>query len=103
MSASDTLSSPTEARASATLVHDLRGPLVTMEGFVGEVGLALDELEALLREEASSADVVARLRELLEADLRPCLAFVDRAAQTLHGRIDALDTDPSAATGAESS
>ena len=78
------------ARASATLVHDLRGPLVTIDGFAGEIRHALEELDALLGPETPDAALVARLRTLLEEDLRPCLGFVDEAARLLHARIDAL-------------
>lgn len=76
----------------AKLAHDLRGPLVTIEGFVGEIAVALDELEGLLAADAPAADVAARLAVLLEADLRPCVGFVTRATAMLHARIDAIGT-----------
>lgn len=74
----------------ATLAHDLRGPLITVEGFAAEIGEALTELERLLAAEADPARVAARLAELLDEDLRPCLGFVESAARTMHDRIDAL-------------
>ena len=78
------------------LAHDLRGPLVTIEGFVGEIAAALDELEILIADGASANDVTTRLGVLLEADLRPCIDFVTRSAAMMHARIDAIDAaDPS--------
>ena len=74
------------------LAHDLRGPLVTIEGFVGEMAVALDELEILIADGAPATDVTTRLAVLLEADLRPCIDFVARAATMMHARIDQLDT-----------
>lgn len=80
------------ARTSdSELAHDLRGPLVTIEGFVGEIAVALDELEILIADGAPATDVTTRLAVLLEADLRPCLDFVARAASMMHTRIDTLD------------
>ena len=79
-----------EARTSATLVHDLRGPLVTLDGFAGEIGEALGELETLLERGEAPEAIVAKLRELMVEDLRPCLGFVADAAAQLHERIDRL-------------
>lgn len=79
---------------SPNLAHDLRGPLVTIEGFVGEIALVLDELEGLIADGAPTPEVAARLAVLLDADLRPCVDFVIRAAAMLHARIDALDESP---------
>lgn len=73
------------------LAHDLRGPLVTIEGFQGEMSHALDELERMLAEAAPPGDIVARLATLLDEDLRPCLAFATRAASQMHARIDELE------------
>ena len=81
-------------RRNASLAHDLRGPLVTVEGFVGEIAAALDELEGLLNEGATASDVATRLSVLLDADLRPCVGFITRAATMMHGRIDALEKSP---------
>ena len=75
----------------STLVHDLRGPLVTIEGFTGEIGQALGELETMLGAQAAPEEVVGRLTELLDEDLLPCLEFVSRAVTMMHGRIDGID------------
>jgi len=85
-----TASPGTLARASVSLVHDLRGPLVTIDGFGSEMRYALEELEALLAGNPSDADVVATLRGVLKDDLQPCLKFVLESSQMLHARIDAL-------------
>ena len=79
---------------STRLAHDLRGPLVTIEGFVGEITTALDELESLMADGASTSDVATRLAVLLDADLRPCIGFVTRAAAMMHERIDAIGDVP---------
>ena len=76
--------------ARATLAHDLRGPLITVEGFAAEIGEALGELERLIATDADPARTAARLSELLVDDLRPCLGFLESATRTMHDRIDAL-------------
>lgn len=86
------------AGARSTLVHDLRGPLITIDGFAGEIDRALEELETLLEGGADASVVTERLAALLADDLRPCLGFVESATRTMHERIDFL-----AATLAESS
>ena len=86
-----------DAQARTSLAHDLRGPLVTIEGFAGEIDDALAELEGLLGDGAPAELVVARLAALLAEDLRPCLDFLGTASRTLHERLDALDgTGPGA-------
>ena len=80
----------TRSDTRSTLAHDLRGPLVTIDGFTGEIEHALAELDALLARNADAPEVVGRLRELLAEDLRPCLGFVGEATRQLHARIDAL-------------
>ena len=88
MKASDTSGVP------SSLVHDLRGPLITLEGFLGEVDEALTELEKLIGDGAPEGVVAERLAALLVDDIRPCLAFVDAAGASLHERIDALRPSP---------
>lgn len=73
------------------LAHDLRGPLVTIEGFQGEMSHALDELERMLTDGEKSSEIAERLASLLDEDLRPCLAFAGRALGQMHERIDELD------------
>ena len=73
------------------LAHDLRGPLVTIDGFHGEISLALDELERMFSDGEPAIDIANRLSSLLDEDLRPCLAFATRAAGQLHEVIDEFD------------
>lgn len=75
----------------ARLAHDLRGPLLNIEGFAAEIALGFEELERLLDQAAPADAVIVRLGALLDEDLRPCLDFLERAATMLHARIDALE------------
>lgn len=83
----------------ARLAHDLRGPLLTIEGFAAEIAIALEELERMLDGSVPADTVVARLGALLDEDLRPCLDFLGRAATMLHERIDSIEPNGPASDG----
>jgi signal transduction histidine kinase len=70
--------------------HDLRSPLVNLEGFSEELRLAVDALQALLEDERIPADLRARTGEVFEVGVRESVAFVRTAVGRLGRIIDAL-------------
>jgi PAS domain S-box-containing protein len=70
--------------------HDLRSPLVNLEGFSEELRLAVDDLEALLADERIPPDVRRRAGELFEGGVRESVGFVRTAVGRLGRIIDAL-------------
>jgi PAS domain S-box-containing protein len=70
--------------------HDLRGPLVNLQGFSKELGKAADALRALLADERTPADVRAAARPLLDEKVAKAVGFIQSAVARLGGIIDAL-------------
>lgn len=70
--------------------HDLRSPLVNLQGFSKELGLACADLRALLiRPEVPAAVRAAALR-LLDDDVAPSLRFIETGVLRLAAIIDSL-------------
>jgi signal transduction histidine kinase len=69
--------------------HDLRSPLVNLQGFGNELTLAREELQKLLDGDLSAADR-ERARELAENDMTEAVRFIQTAVTRLSNIIDAL-------------
>jgi PAS domain S-box-containing protein len=70
--------------------HDLRSPLVNLEGFSEELRLAAQDLQTLLQDERIPADLRRRADELIDAGVRESVGFVRTAVGRLGRIIDAL-------------
>jgi PAS domain S-box-containing protein len=70
--------------------HDLRSPLVNLEGFSRELRLACDDLRALLGGEGVPEAVRRRGLELLDGDAAESVRYIRTAVGRLSGIIDAL-------------
>jgi PAS domain S-box-containing protein len=70
--------------------HDLRSPLVNLEGFSEELRLAVDDLEALLSDGRIPADLREKAGELFQGGVREPVGFVRTAVGRLARIIDAL-------------
>jgi PAS domain S-box-containing protein len=70
--------------------HDLRSPLVNLQGFSRELMLTGSSLETLLSEPAVPADIQARGRALLAGDFAESIAFINHAVKHLGNIIDGL-------------
>lgn len=70
--------------------HDLRSPLVNLQGFSKELDKARLGLAALLAEESVPADVQERARLLLDGKVNKAVGFIQAAVLRLAGIIDAL-------------
>ena len=69
--------------------HDLRSPLVNLQGFGRELGLARNDLQELLRGELSAADR-ERALQLADRDMAESIHFIQTAVTRLSSIIDAL-------------
>jgi PAS domain S-box-containing protein len=70
--------------------HDLRSPLVNLQGFSKELEKGSQQLAALLAEAAVPADVRDRGRALLSGKMARSVGFIQTAVLRLSGIIDAL-------------
>jgi PAS domain S-box-containing protein len=70
--------------------HDLRAPLVNLQGFSQELSLSKDALGSLLADDRVPADLRARGEELLAGDISESLGFIRNAVQHLSNIIDGL-------------
>ena len=69
--------------------HDLRSPLVNLQGFGRELGLARNDLQELLRGELTAADR-ERALQLADRDMAESVHFIQTAVTRLSNIIDAL-------------
>ena len=70
--------------------HDLRSPLVNLQGFSHELGTAARGLESLLSRPDVPADVQQEGRALLSGDLEESIGFIRNAVRHLSNIIDGL-------------
>jgi PAS domain S-box-containing protein len=70
--------------------HDLRSPLVNLEGFSEELRLAVAELQALLADDRIPADLRTQAATVFEVGVRESVGFVRTAVGRLGRIIDAL-------------
>ncbi|VTR93686.1 histidine kinase : Histidine kinase OS=Burkholderia sp. H160 GN=BH160DRAFT_5724 PE=4 SV=1: CHASE3: HAMP: PAS_9: PAS_9: HisKA: HATPase_c [Gemmata massiliana] len=70
--------------------HDLRSPLVNLQGFSKELEKGCQQLTALVNEESVPPDVRTRGRALLEGKMAKSIGFIQTAVLRLSGIIDAL-------------
>lgn len=70
--------------------HDLRSPLVNLEGFSEELGLVCQDLRSLLTESALPPAVRERGLALLDGDMSESLRFIRAGVRRLSNIIDGL-------------
>ncbi len=70
--------------------HDLRSPLVNLQGFSKELEKGCQQLTTLVNEESVPPDVRTRGRALLEGKMAKSIGFIQTAVLRLSGIIDAL-------------
>jgi PAS domain S-box-containing protein len=70
--------------------HDLRTPLVGVQGFVSELRISLDELMKVLRESATPPAVMERIAALVEKDIPESLKFVETGVARMNALLSGL-------------
>lgn len=70
--------------------HDLRSPLVNLEGFSQELQLAVNDLATLLSDDRIPSDIRSRAKELLSSGIEESVGFIRTAVNRLGRIIDAL-------------
>lgn len=70
--------------------HDLRSPLVNLEGFSEELRIAIQDLQTILADERIPADLRRSALEVCEGGVRESVGFVRTAVGRLGRIIDAL-------------
>jgi len=70
--------------------HDLRAPLVNLQGFSHELTLTSRSLEKLLSDNRIPADVQHSAKELLTGELQESISFIQNAVKHLGNIIDGL-------------
>lgn len=78
------------AEASRKRLHDLRAPLITMQGFGTELAEAVGRLVRLVDTHRSALpdEYSAQAREVLEKDIAPCLGFLQSSMDKLQAVLD---------------
>ena len=70
--------------------HDLRSPLVNIQGFSQELGLGIQSLQQLLSRSDVPADVRERCHELIAVELTESIDYIHNAVRHLGTIIDGL-------------
>jgi PAS domain S-box-containing protein len=70
--------------------HDLRSPLVNLEGFSRELTLACDDVKAILTDPAMPPDLRARAEAVLGQEVAESIGYIRAGVARLTGIIDAL-------------
>jgi PAS domain S-box-containing protein len=70
--------------------HDLRAPLVNLQGFSQELALSQQELEKLLSDERVPDDIRQRARQLITGDMAESVGFIRNSVQHLGNIVDGL-------------
>ena len=73
-----------------TVSHDLRSPLVNLQGFCQELNTSLEELRELVFSATDHQETRERLTDLIENDLGESVRFIRSSAERLGTQIDAM-------------
>ncbi|MCZ2343366.1 MAG: PAS domain S-box protein [Bacteroidales bacterium] len=73
-----------------TVSHDLRSPLVNLEGFSRELAHSYEELQAILQDAAIPIGVREKVERILGESTTESLSFIHAAVSRLSGIINAL-------------
>lgn len=70
--------------------HDLRSPLVNLQGFSKELSLVCEDFRGIMKDSALPAEVQKRGTELVDNEMGQSIRFIQTAVMRLAGIIDSL-------------
>jgi PAS domain S-box-containing protein len=70
--------------------HDLRSPLVNIEGFAGELGQTCLELKQTLKDNCTDQDLNQKLLSLLDEDIPESLKFINAGTTKIESLLEGL-------------
>jgi signal transduction histidine kinase len=73
-----------------TASHDLRSPLVNIEGFSGELETECGHLMELLAEQSEGRDNTQQIEPIVKEDIPECLRFIKSGAKKMSSLLDGL-------------
>ncbi len=77
---------------SYTISHDLRAPLISLKGFIGEIRLGLDELKPLIQQAEPQTAIgnSARIAAILNQELPEAVDYIDSATARMERLLEAM-------------
>lgn len=78
---------------SRKMIHDLRGPLLTIDGFSNELSITAASILAAIERHSEQlpCDFVKEVEDLVQSDMAPCLGFLQSATSQLEARLDKVE------------
>ncbi len=75
------------------ILHDLRGPIINIDGLNQEMQDSLTELHKVLQNYSDQLPeaFLQQMLELMHDDLLPCSILMDKATTQLHSRADSIE------------
>ncbi|MFO0880860.1 MAG: CHASE3 domain-containing protein [Gemmataceae bacterium] len=70
--------------------HDLRSPLVNLQGFSQELGMAVNDLRTLVNTDRVPDAIKVRTNQLIDRDMNEAIHYIQSSVMRLSGIIDAL-------------
>jgi PAS domain S-box-containing protein len=70
--------------------HDLKSPLVNIQGFSGELAIACEQVETVLHGDKMPAEVQQKLVTVLDEDIPQCLSFISSSTSKMQSLLQGL-------------
>jgi PAS domain S-box-containing protein len=70
--------------------HDLRSPLVNIEGFGAELGKNCAQLTTILADSGMTGEKLQQVQSLIDTDIPECLNFISVSAEKMNALLDGL-------------
>ncbi len=70
--------------------HDLRSPLINIEGFAGELEAIIESIRAVLRTQPTDAGLISQMERMLEEDIPESLQFISAGVRRMSALLDGL-------------
>jgi PAS domain S-box-containing protein len=70
--------------------HDLKSPLVNIQGFSGELAIACEQIETVLHGDKMPAEMQQKLVTVLDEDIPQCLSFISSSTTKMQSLLQGL-------------